>query len=55
MFHSETTNETKLAVIHQLTQKDDLMLRVVVATSALGMGLDVEECQSVVLLDPHQP
>ena len=52
MFHSETTNETKLAVIHQLTQKDDLMLRVVVATSALGMGIDVEECHSVVLYGP---
>lgn len=42
MFHLKTTNETKLAVIHQLTHKEDFML-IVVATRALGMGVDVGE------------
>ncbi|XP_062599959.1 probable ATP-dependent DNA helicase RecS [Saccostrea cucullata] len=51
MFHSETTNETKLNVFHQLTE-EDFMLILFVATRALGMGVDVLECHSVVLYGP---
>ncbi|XP_061196862.1 uncharacterized protein LOC133205135 [Saccostrea echinata] len=51
MFYSESTKETKLRVIRQLTQKEDFMLRVV-ATSALEIGVDVVECHSVDLYGP---
>lgn len=51
MFHSEMTKEEKEKIIHQLTQKGDTVLRIFVATSALGMGVNVDECISVIMYE----
>ena len=45
MYHSETSEEKKKKAIENLT--NDSLLRVVVATSALGMGVNVASCHNV--------
>ena len=50
MYHSETTSEKKTHIISQLTKVSDLKL--VICTSALGMGIDVEDCNGVVMYGP---
>ena len=46
MYHSETSEEKKKKAIENLT--NDSLLRVVVATSALGMGVNVASCHNVI-------
>ena len=48
MYHSETSDSKKLNIISQLTEECS-KLRVIIATSALGLGIDVKNCHSVVL------
>jgi superfamily II DNA helicase RecQ len=48
MFHSETSDEKKSDIIKKL-QDVNSHLKIVIATSALGMGIDIAECQSVIL------
>ena len=48
MYHSETSEEKK--AIENLT--NDSLLRVVVATSALGMGVNVASCHNVIRYGP---
>ena len=51
MFHSETPEENKELIISALREKDSEK-RVIFATSALGMGIDVVDCNSIVLYGP---
>ncbi|XP_048728846.2 ATP-dependent DNA helicase RecQ-like [Ostrea edulis] len=51
MFHSETTEENKKTILNALRDNTSTK-RVVFATSALGMGIDIGNCQSVVLYGP---
>lgn len=46
MYHSETPSDCKSEIIDKLG--NDSSLRIVVATSALGMGIDVKFCNSVI-------
>ena len=48
MFHSETTDEKKSDIIKKL-QDGDSDLKHLIATSALGMGIDIANCHSVIL------
>lgn len=50
MYHSETPAEKREAIVKQLGMKSNL--KVVIATSALGLGIDVNECQCVILYGP---
>ena len=50
MFHSETTDEKKKAILSALSIESKL--RVVIATSALGMGVDILGCSNVILYGP---
>lgn len=50
MFHSETTSEKKSQILSRLTNPSNL--KVVLCTSALGMGIDIVDCESVVLYGP---
>ncbi|XP_056013609.1 ATP-dependent DNA helicase Q1-like [Ostrea edulis] len=50
MFHSETTSEKKSQILSQLTKPSNLKL--VICTSALGMGIDIVDCYSVVMYGP---
>lgn len=50
MFHSETPDDKKHAILSALRVKNDL--RVVIATSALGMGVDVFDCNYILLYGP---
>jgi superfamily II DNA helicase RecQ len=50
MFHSETPSDQKASIIENLGK--DSSLRVVLATSALGMGVDVKFCNTVVVYGP---
>ena len=51
MFHSETTVEKKKYIIDELSKSDSEM-KVIVATSALGMGIDIKSCHSVIMYGP---
>lgn len=51
MFHSETPEVKKKIIITSLSQSDS-DIRVVFATTALGMGIDVSNCHSIVLYWP---
>ena len=51
MFHSETPDQRKKKIIEDLCQSDS-QLRIVFATTALGMGIDVINCHSIVLYGP---
>lgn len=51
MFHSETPEVKKKIIITSLSQSDS-DIRVVFATTALGMGIDVSNCHSIVLYGP---
>ena len=51
MFHSETPDENKELIITALREKDSEK-RVIFATSALGMGIDVVDCNSIILYGP---
>lgn len=51
MFHSETPEDKKEKIVSALRNKDSCV-RIVIATSALGMGVDVLNCNSVVLYGP---
>ncbi|XP_048777465.1 probable ATP-dependent DNA helicase RecS [Ostrea edulis] len=51
MFHSETPEEKKKTIMTSLNQADS-DIRVVFATSALGMGIDVSNCHSIILFGP---
>ncbi|KAK6168271.1 hypothetical protein SNE40_022132 [Patella caerulea] len=48
MYHSETPDEQKNAILHSLKDGQS-KLRIIIATSALGMGIDVVNCHSVLL------
>ena len=48
MFLSETTVEKKKYIIDELSKSDSEM-KVIVATSALGMGIDIKSCHSVIM------
>ena len=50
MYHSETFEEKKKTAFKNLTK--DSLLRVVVATSALGMGVNVASCPNVIRYGP---
>ncbi|XP_069110241.1 bifunctional 3'-5' exonuclease/ATP-dependent helicase WRN-like isoform X2 [Argopecten irradians] len=52
MFHSETPEVKKDKIITELKVESGSPLRLVVSSSALGMGIDVKDCQSVVLFGP---
>lgn len=51
MFHSETPSEKKKFIIEQLSRSDS-EVKIIVATSALGMGIDIAYCHSVILYGP---
>ncbi|XP_062610828.1 uncharacterized protein LOC134272635 [Saccostrea cucullata] len=51
MFHSETPSVKKKYIIEELA-KSESELRVIIATSALGMGIDISSCHSVILYGP---
>lgn len=51
MFHSETPEENKELIIAALREKESGK-RIIFATSALGMGIDVVDCNSIVLYGP---
>lgn len=48
MFHSETPDEKKSDIIKML-QDGDSKLKLIIATSALGMDIDFVNCQAVIL------
>lgn len=48
MFHSETSDEKKSDIIKKL-QDGDSEIKVVIATSAFGTGIDIVNCNSVIL------
>lgn len=50
MYHSETPSDCKSEIIDKLG--NDSSLRIVLATSALGMGIDVKFCNSVIIYGP---
>ncbi|XP_033752385.1 ATP-dependent DNA helicase Q1-like [Pecten maximus] len=50
MFHSETMEDKKKEIVSKLSV--DSELRVVISTSALGMGVDVSACQNIILYGP---
>ena len=50
MYNSETSEEKKKTAIENLT--NDSLLRVVVATSALGIGVNVASCHNVIRYGP---
>ncbi|XP_056016380.1 ATP-dependent DNA helicase RecQ-like [Ostrea edulis] len=50
MFHSETTEDKKKKTLEKLTE--DSVLRIIVATSALGMGVNVYACHNVIIYGP---
>ncbi|XP_052066301.1 uncharacterized protein LOC127705957 [Mytilus californianus] len=51
MFHSETPDVNKNIIINALKEESSV-LRLILSTSALGMGLDVKKCSGVVLFGP---
>ena len=51
MFHSETPEEKKKTIIQALCEKES-DIRIVFATTALGMGIDVVDCHSIILYGP---
>lgn len=51
MFHSETPRSRKQKILENLTNLSG-EIKIVIATSALGMGLDVKNCHSVILFGP---
>lgn len=51
MFHSETPSEKKKFIIEQLSRSDS-EVKIIVATSALGMGIKIAYCHSVILYGP---
>ncbi|VDH97829.1 Hypothetical predicted protein [Mytilus galloprovincialis] len=48
MYHSESTTSRKDKILTEL-KKPDSSLRIIVATSALGMGVDICDCQNIIL------
>lgn len=48
MFHSETTEEKKQEILSHL-QNEKSPLKVVICSSALGMGVDIKNCNAVIL------
>lgn len=48
MFHSETSKINKDKIISDL-QNENGVLRIIISTSALGMGVDVKACNTVIL------
>lgn len=48
MYHSETADINKTDIINNLKNANSI-LRIVIATSALGMGIDVVNCWAVIL------
>jgi superfamily II DNA helicase RecQ len=53
MFHSESTAKCKAMIIRELKDMNSKM-RIVIATNALGMGIDIINCYSIVLYGaPH--
>ncbi|XP_069105520.1 bifunctional 3'-5' exonuclease/ATP-dependent helicase WRN-like [Argopecten irradians] len=51
MFHSETTDSSKEKVLDAVKNKES-PIRLIIATSALGMGIDFVDLHSVVLYGP---
>lgn len=51
MFHSETPERKKTSIIQALC-KENSSIRIVFATSALGMGIDVKDCNGLILFGP---
>ncbi|XP_052062841.1 bifunctional 3'-5' exonuclease/ATP-dependent helicase WRN-like [Mytilus californianus] len=51
MFHSETPDSNKNMIIHALKDEGSA-IRIILSTSALGMGFDVKMCNSVILFGP---
>ncbi|CAC5358380.1 unnamed protein product [Mytilus coruscus] len=48
MYHSESTASRKDKILTEL-KKPDSILRIIIATSALGMGVDICDCQNIIL------
>ena len=53
MFHSETPPEIKTRILNELVDEKST-IKLVVATSALGMGVDIRKYCSVILYGPPQ-
>ncbi|CAC5414674.1 unnamed protein product [Mytilus coruscus] len=51
MFHSKTPDVNKNIIINALKEESSV-LRLILSTSTLGMGLDVKKCSGVVLFGP---
>jgi superfamily II DNA helicase RecQ len=51
MYHSETPDENKKLIVEAL-RSENSNKRLILSTSALGMGIDVVGCNSVVLYGP---
>ncbi|XP_061168806.1 uncharacterized protein LOC133178054 [Saccostrea echinata] len=51
MFHSETSDKKKMEIVTDLSSSEGV-LKVVVCTSALGMGVDIKNCQNIILYGP---
>jgi superfamily II DNA helicase RecQ len=47
MFHSETEEKNKTDIIKKITSKDESFI--IIATSALGMGIDICSCHCVII------
>ncbi|XP_069109782.1 ATP-dependent DNA helicase RecQ-like [Argopecten irradians] len=50
MYHSETTDEKKEQILRDIGEGQ--RLKIVIATSALGMGVDVADCHNIVFYGP---
>lgn len=51
MFHSETIDKKKMEIVNDLSSAEG-SLKIVVCTSALGMGVDIKNCQNIILYGP---
>ena len=51
MFHSETVDDLKRTIINEVGKSDSIK-RVIIATSAMGMGIDLVDFNSVILYGP---
>ena len=51
MFHSETNDDIKTSIVSDLSSSEGFLI-IVVCTSALGMGVDIKNCQNIILYGP---
>ncbi|XP_048729762.1 ATP-dependent DNA helicase RecQ-like [Ostrea edulis] len=48
MYHSETPDDKKQTIIEAL-QQENSQLKLIIATNALGMGIDIRKCHGVII------